>query len=225
MPTPHLLDDPVRASLLGAHQAFADRSGTATRYLPDVGPFAALPADEPGWRDLATLVGPGATTVFAAEEVRPPDGWEVLRVMAGEQYVGTDVAAAPDPEAVVLGPADVPEMLDLVARTRPGPFEKRTPELGTYLGVRQGGRLVALAGERMRPAGWTEISAVCTDPDARGQGLAGRLVRAVAALVVARGEVPFLHVAAENASARRLYRSLGFDKRRDLVFVAARSPR
>ncbi len=136
--------------------------------------------------------------------------------------VGVDVAAAPDPEAVPLGARDVPEMLDLVARTEPGPFRPRTVELGTYLGIRYRGRLVAMAGERLRPPGWSEISAVCTDPDFRGRGLAGRLIRAVAAVIRERGETPFLHAVASNTDAIRLYERLGFTLRRTTAFVAAR---
>ena len=95
--------------------------------------------------------------------------------------VGTGVHGEPDPEAVVLTGADAAEVLDLVDRTEPGPFRKRTVELGRYLGIRRDGPLVAMAGERLRVPGYTEISAVCTDPAYRGQGLAARLTRAVAA--------------------------------------------
>ena len=132
----------------------------------------------------------------------------------GVQLVDDGLAAAPDPEAVRLGPADVPEMLDLVERTRPGPFLPRTVELGTYLGIRRNGALIAMAGERLHPPGWTEISAVCTDPDFRGEGLATRLILAVAHGIRERGETPFLHTAASNTNAIRLYESLGFRLRR-----------
>lgn len=132
--------------------------------------------------------------------------------------------AAPDAEAVRLGPADVPDMLDLVERTQPGPFEPRTVELGTYLGIRRDGALVAMAGERLHPPGWTEISAVCTDPGHRGEGLATRLILAVAHGIRERGETPFLHTAASNTGAIRLYESLGFRLRRRVRFMAARVP-
>ena len=140
------------------------------------------------------------------------------------QLVDDGLAAAPDPEAVELGPADVPEMLDLVERTRPGPFLPRTVELGTYLGIRRGGVLVAMAGERLHPPGWTEISAVCTDPDHRGEGLATRLILAVAHGIRARGEQVFLHTGAANIHAIRLYESLGFRLRRPTRFLGTRVP-
>jgi predicted GNAT family acetyltransferase len=115
-------------------------------------------------------------------------------------------------------------MLDLVSRTKPGPFLPRTIELGTYLGIRDGGVLVAMAGERLHPPGWTEISAVCTDDGYRGRGLATRLVKAVAAGIRRRGETPFLHAAGTNTNAIRLYESLGFALRRQAVFRALRVP-
>ncbi|MBP2038972.1 putative GNAT family acetyltransferase [Streptomyces avidinii] len=143
--------------------------------------------------------------------------------MAGVQLDGRAVRAGAEPEAVPLGRADVPEMLELVGLTRPGPFLDRTVELGTYLGIRHEGRLVAMAGERMRPAGWSEISAVCTHPDHLGRGLAGRLVRAVAAAARERGDSPFLHAAASTTGAIRLYGAMGFTLRRSPVFLGLRT--
>lgn len=220
------LDNPTWASLAGPHARFAERRGRVLRYPEDVAPFLALP-DDPGeqdWLDVAELAGPGATVVIAAATARPPSGWEVLDEIPGVQLIDEGVAAAPDPEAVRLGPADVPEMLDLVERTRPGPFRPRTVELGTYLGIRRGGALVAMAGERLHPPGHTEISAVCTDPAFRGQGLATRLVLAVAAGIRERGEIPIMHAAAGNTAAIRLYLSLGFALRYRPDFVAVRVP-
>ncbi|KIF03802.1 GCN5 family acetyltransferase, partial [Streptomyces sp. RSD-27] len=154
----------------------------------------------------------------------PPPGWETVRCIPGVQLDGRAVRAEASPEAVLLGPADVAEMTELVRLTEPGPFLPRTIELGAYLGVRRGGRLVAMAGERMRPPGWTEISAVCTHPDHRGQGLAALLIRAVAAGIRQRGDVPFLHAAADNTNAIRLYESMGFALRREPVFIGLRTP-
>ncbi|OPG07523.1 GNAT family N-acetyltransferase [Microbispora sp. GKU 823] len=222
----HLLDNPAWASLTGPHAHFAERYGNAARYPDDVSPFFALP-DEPGpadWSDLAALAGPGATVPVTGAAAAVPDGWEVVSNGAGVQLVGDDVVPAPDDEAVRLETADVPEMLDLVARTQPGPFRPRTIEMGTYLGIRRGGALVAMAGERLHPPGWTEISAVCTDPAFRRQGLASRLVLAVAAGIRARGETPFMHAAASNTTAIRVYEALGFRLRRRTAFVAVRVP-
>ncbi|QNP74135.1 GNAT family N-acetyltransferase [Streptomyces roseirectus] len=230
---PHPLDNAVWAALTGPHAHLADRAGLralgeparAARYPADVYAFAALddPADPAAWVDLHRLVGP-ATAVRLKPVDAVPDGWEVIREGLGVQLVDTSLRTEPDPEAVRLGPDDVPEILDLVARTRPGPYLKRTILLGTYLGIRHRGRLIALAGERLRPPGWTEISAVCTDPAHRGRGLATRLVRAVAAGIHARGDTPFLHAAAGNTGAIRLYESIGFTLRRTSRIVEVRSP-
>ncbi|MEV7981866.1 GNAT family N-acetyltransferase [Streptomyces sp. NPDC086519] len=221
--SPHILDNPAWAALTGPHASFAERVGHAVRYQQDVAPFHAVSDEEDprAWADLAALVGPGGTaSVRGVTEA--PVGWEVVRTGHGVQLVDTALRAEPDPEAVRLGPDDVPEILDLVARTEPGPYLPRTVELGTYLGIRHQGRLIALAGERLHPPGWTEISAVCTDPAHRGRGLATRLVRAVAAGIKERGERPFLHAAATNTNAIRLYESIGFTLRRRTVFSLVR---
>jgi predicted GNAT family acetyltransferase len=147
-----------------------------------------------------------------------------VEIIQGVQMVDVDLVKEPDPAAVRLTFDDVPEILDLVARTQPGPFRSRTTELGTYLGIRQDGRLIALAGERLHPAGWTEISAVCTDPEFRGHGLATRLVSAVAAGIADRGDRVLLHAAARNVSAIRLYLSIGFQLRRLTTFHSVTVP-
>ncbi|MDX3259540.1 GNAT family N-acetyltransferase [Streptomyces sp. NPDC093228] len=222
----HVLDNPALTSLTGPHAHFAERRGRVLRYPLDVSPWVGLP-DEPGaddWADLAALAGPGAEAPIPGFGGQVPEGWEVTFALDGVQLVDDGLAAAPDAEAVRLTHADVPEMLDLVERTRPGPFLPRTVELGTYLGIRRDGALIAMAGERLHPPGWTEISAVCTDPAFRGQGLATRLILAVAHGIRERGETPFLHTAAENTNAIRLYESLGFRLRRTTRFLAARVP-
>ncbi|MCT9934439.1 GNAT family N-acetyltransferase [Planotetraspora sp. A-T 1434] len=222
----HPLDNPAYESLSGAHAHLAERRGAVLRYQPDVAPFLALPSESSpdDWDDVAALAGPDAVVPLAGLAGALPAGWQVELSMPGVQMTGADVAGVHDDEAVLLGPEDVPEMLDLVARTQPGPFLPRTIALGAYLGIRRGGALVAMAGERLRPRGWTEISAVCTDDAFRGQGLATRLVLAVAAGIRERGETPFLHARADNTTAIRLYETLGFRLRQTTTFLAVRVP-
>ncbi|WP_405708942.1 MULTISPECIES: GNAT family N-acetyltransferase [unclassified Streptomyces] len=223
----HPLDSPVHAALTGPHAHFAERRGRILRYRPDVAPWVAVP-DTPrarDWDDAAALVGPGGAVTITAFREPPPDDWETVFRAEGVQLVDAGVEAAPFPGAVRLGPADVADMLELVERTRPGPFLPRTVELGTYLGVRRDGVLVAMAGERLHLPGWSEISAVCTDESVRGQGLGTGLVRAVAHEIRQRGETPFLHAAASNTNAVRLYESLGFVLRRRTSFLSALAPR
>jgi ribosomal protein S18 acetylase RimI-like enzyme len=222
----HPLDNPARSSLTGAHAHLAERRGNILRYPADISPFMALPEQpQPAdWDDVAALVGPGTLVPLTGVSVPPPEGWEVVTRGSAVQMTGHGVAATPDAEAVRLTTADVPEMLALVERTKPGPFLPRTVEMGAYLGIRRGGVLVAVAGERLHPPGWTEISAVCADPAFRRRGLATRLVLAVAAGIRERGEIPFLHAVANNTNAIRLYQALGFRVRSRQTFLAARVP-
>ncbi|MGH8889415.1 MAG: GNAT family N-acetyltransferase [Acidothermaceae bacterium] len=220
----HALDNPTWESLRGAHARFAETVGEAARYQPDVAPFAALPDDaSPAcWADLVALVGAGAQLVLVDGPPGAPSDWTMLGQTHGVQLVGEHLDVEPCPEALVLGAADVAEMTDLVERTKPGPFRPRTIELGSYLGIRVDGELIAMAGERLHPAGCTEISAVCTDERFRGRGYAGRLIRAVGHGIRERGEIPFLHASAQNTNAIRLYESMGFVLRRKRVFTAWR---
>lgn len=220
-----LLDQPVWASLTGAHAHIAERNDGAARYPFEIAPFAALAdaADPESWLDLAKLFGPGAVAVLPGVS-EAPDGWEIVESVHGVQLVGTLLRAETDDEAVQLGHADVPDILELITRTRPGPFLPRTIELGDYFGIRRDGTLIAMAGERMHPSGWTEISAVCTDAAYRGLGLGTRLIRHVAAGIRDRGESAFLHAAVTNANAIRLYESIGFARRREIRFLLVRTP-
>lgn len=182
------------------------------------------PAPE-DWADLATLLGPGGFADLFSLPAFPPADWEPVFSMPGLQLVARAERFSQDGDDVVeLGAEDVPEMLELAAQTRPGPFWRRTHELGRFLGIRRDGRLVAMAGERLRPPGWTEISSVCTAPDFTGRGLAAQLVRSSAGGIEARGERPFLHVAADNVGALALYERLGFEVRRAVTFHGYRTP-
>jgi GNAT superfamily N-acetyltransferase len=214
------LDNPVWHALAGPHAALAEGDGRARRYDPDVTPFAALPdeVEEEGWRALAALtVGAGFAALFR-DAVDPPPGWRVLARFPTIQMIWPhpEPPDAPDVDCVDLGPGDVEAMLELTGLTKPGPFLPRTIELGGYLGCRVDGRLVAMAGHRLRVPGATEISAVCTDPAVRGRGLAAGLVRRAVAGILDRGERAFLHVVDDNAGAIALYERLGFEWNRDI---------
>jgi hypothetical protein len=213
-----VLSNPVWAALTGPQACFAEASGDAARFADDVSPFCGVAdvADPAAWRDLAALTD---RALLTAPAITPPPGWTTEVAVAGVQMVGTGMTGVADPEAVPLTETDVPEMLDLVERTKPGPFRKNTIQLGRYLGIRREGRLVAMAGERLRLPGWTEVSAVCTDPAFRAQGLGARLTLAVAAGILERGELPFLHAAAENEGAIGLYERLGFEPSHEVIFA------
>ncbi|MFW0790954.1 GNAT family N-acetyltransferase [Gordonia sp. CPCC 205333] len=228
MTTLHPLDDPITNALFGRQSGIAQTKGRIARFHPDISLFYAHPRDltDQDWADLAALSS-GTTASIRDRRGPLPAGWQILETVDLVQYSGEHVDTEPfdgAPKVVELTAADVAEMSALVRLTKPGPFLARTIELGTYLGVRDDdGSLIALAGERMRPDGWTEISAVCTAPAARGRGLASTLIRAVGAGIRARGDLPFLHTSANNP-ARKLYESMGFELRSEVPLEVVRAP-
>src|SRR6185437_7603085 len=151
------------------------------------------------------------------DPVTPAAGLEIVMAATGEQMIGAPVEfAGTMPDIIRLGDADAPEMRALVELTRPGPFGPRTHQLGRFFGIREGERLAAITGERMTPGSYTEMTAVCVHPDFRGRGYAQALLAHVSRQIVARGEIPFLHVYSENASAIALYKRQGMTIRRRL---------
>lgn len=225
-----VLDDIVWHALTGPLARFAERApkfggqaAVALRFDPAVTVFGALERfDDGGWRSLAALLGVGGSAALARATVpTPPAGWQELARIPLFQMIAGELIERPSFEFDVLGPGDADEMFALATLTEPGPFLLRTHELGRFIGVRRAGRLVAMAGQRFRVPGFVEVSAVCTHPDARGEGLGGALTLEVAHFIRDRGDVPFLHVTQTNESAVRLYRRLGFRIRRAAEVVVA----
>lgn len=215
------LENPFWHAMTGPQAAFAQVHTHAARYLSGVSPVGALDADTPeAWKDLAALTAVGdVVAVFWPEVLKRPAGW--TRTSEGDVVQMVQAQGQPPlpvPAGFVLrelGPKDVPQMLDLVRLTRPGPFRERTIELGLYLGLWDtsapgGSRLAAMTGQRARLQGACEVSAVCTHPGDRRRGLARTLVSQVAARAAGEGMLPFLHVSQDNLAALEAYRSLGF---------------
>ncbi len=225
----HPLDNAVWWALGSRHREHSRERGRARAYRSDVSVFAAVDTFDPAsWSDLAALLGPSRHAALFRGEVPSdlPAGWLVGgRIPCGQMVVEADTLRPVVPVPVRrLTPDDVPLMLDLVARTEPGPFRSRTIAMGDYYGHFEGANLVSMAGERLGFEGYTEISAVCTDPEAQGRGLGSALTHHVAAEILARGEQPFLHVAETNVGARRVYEKLGFVERRSVDAVLVQAP-
>ncbi len=219
------LDNVVWSALTSRQASLALGGPLALRFPSEYARFGALSRPAPENFDaLAELVEPDdQIALFTRQDVTPTDAFEVVirrdmtQMVAAAEPKDFDAARLRE-----LGAGDVDEMLALVDKTKPGPFNTRTRELGRFLGVRIDGRLAAMAGERMRLDGHTEVSAVCTDPDFRGRGLGRDLVLAVCAQIRARGETPFLHVFSDNLGALALYEKLGFEVRTGLRLTLMR---
>lgn len=209
----HPLDRPVWSAFTTRQAALARHSEGALRVVPDYGPFAAMADASPESQAalVALLTDDKPVWIVEADEMPTPPGTMVLRTAPLFQMTAEAIRPAPRSfEMAALTEEDAPEMLALALLTEPGPFSHHTHRLGEFVGVKRGGRLIAMAGERMRPDGFTEVSGVCTHPDHRGKGYAGGLMRAVAERILERGETPFLHVYASNTGAISLYETLGF---------------
>jgi len=228
-PDTHPLDNPIWSSLATGHRHFRQGGPHACRYAADVAPFAAMSAtpDEmpAAWQALHELLGAGEElSLFAPEPIDVPPEFQVDRAGILQQMIAVRDPGEPvDTTSVLrLGNADAADMLDLTERTRPGPFRARTRETGNYIGLRdgdQGGRLIAMAGERMHLDGYIEVSAVCVDDAYRGRGLANRLVRVLQHEIAQRGQTPILHVFDHNHAAIALYERLGFAVRRSFYLT------
>ena len=227
----HPLDNIIWQALTTRQAAFAETFGSAKRFLRDVTSLTALPDyNEQDYQSLAGLVGPGgATGLFLEAPFEPRPGWKVIAGAPMLEMVyenGTTPARSETAHAktdwLELGAKDSPEMVELATLTKPGPFGIRTHELGTYLGIRREGKLVAMAGERLKIPGYTEVSAVCTHPEHTGNGYAQALMGEVLRRIRDRGETPLLHVREDNTRAVRIYEKLGFRIRVLMHFAVVR---
>jgi predicted GNAT family acetyltransferase len=218
--TPHPLDRPIWHALSTRLSHLAVGSARALRFAPDIGPLAAARDDSPeSLEELAALVAEHGNVVLlqVGETPLPPRTTAEMTALGVQMVAQTLKPLEPGDHIERLTEADASEMLALATLTKPGPFEARTHQLGGFWGIRENGKLVAMAGERMKLDGYTEVSGVCTHPDVRGRGYAGLLSRTVATQIQHRGETPILHAFASNTPAVSLYESLGFVLRRHVT--------
>jgi len=232
LPNVSVLDNPIWNSLTTEHSGLALGAqigqGLARRYPSEIGPLAALQQPTPeAYADLSAVIPEGDIAILLLEDApRIPAGWQLLRGGTLVQMLCPTPPAQPALADAILSmeAADFPEMLALATLTEPGPFRANTGSLGGFLGIRVEGHLAAMAGQRMLPTGFAEISAVCTHPDFRGRGFAQALVAAVARNIHAAGRIPFLTAFAANTAAIRVYEQVGFVRRRTLELAAVKPP-
>ena len=221
-----LLDNPIWSALSTEHQHLSLGDNLARCYLGEIGPLSGVAEQSSSaYEALRALAGSGGILgLFLQEPPIDRAGWSLVRGGALSQMIWAgsvlpEFSALPSSarhHAANLTPRDVPAMVELAKLTEPGPFRKRTSELGTFFGIFEDDRLLGMAGQRMRVPGFTEVSAVCTHPDARGRGYARRLMSAVMEDILAHERTPFLHAFADNYSAIRVYEALGYTLRREL---------
>jgi len=222
----HPLDNVIWRALTTRQAQFAEAFDGARRFVREVTLLSAF--EEPtadGYAALAGLVGADTTAVFLDEPYEARPEWDFVAGAPLLQMVyenGTRVRPSEAIEIVELGLPDSSKMMELVTLTKPGPFGPRTHELGNYVGIRDDGKLVAMAGERLKVPGYTEVSAVCTHPEHTGKGYAAVLMMEIMRRIRERGEMPFLHVRQDNARAVALYERLGFKTRRLTHFAVLR---
>jgi predicted GNAT family acetyltransferase len=217
----HPLDDVIWNALTTRHAEFAQSFGSARRFTPEVSPLAGFEtASAEGYESLAQLLRPEETlALFLSAPYEERAGWNLVAAAPLWQMVCENGGAASSDsgtsklELEQLGDGDSAAMIELTSLTKPGPFDKRTHELGTYLGIRREGKLMAMAGERLKVPGHTEVSAVCTHPEHTGHGYAGMLMIELMRRIRERGEKAFLHVREDNLRAIQLYEKLGFQQR------------
>lgn len=220
-----VLDRPIWSALTTVQADLAEGGDGAKRFPADISPFIVARDDSSeSLAGMTELVADGDIVVLLQRTPSPvPPGFTLEKEAPGVQMVAENLRSAlASDEVVPLGDADATAMLELATMTEPGPFLVNTHRLGGFLGIRQNGRLAAMAGERLKPGRYCEVSAVCTHPDYRGRGYAGLLTQMVAARIVRRGQIPFLHTYASNENAIRLYEKLGFRHRCDMTVQVLR---
>jgi GNAT superfamily N-acetyltransferase len=225
-----MLDNPIWSALTTDQAHLAVGGDLARRFPEEIGPLSGMPAQsDAGYEALRPLAGPGGiVALFFREPPRPPAGWTLVRGGTLHQMVvgrphGTTIATPGNAELRKLTAVDAPAMVELATLTEPGPFRLRTMGLGTFYGIVEGGRLLAMAGKRMHLPGYVEVSGVCTHPDARGRGYARLLMSRVMEEIVNDGKTPFLHSFADNHGAIRVYESLGFTLRQRLELAVVQN--
>ncbi|WP_035456424.1 GNAT family N-acetyltransferase [Algoriphagus terrigena] len=223
IPSPNspVLDNPIWNALITGSSDHA-LGNDRVRYMQrDKGLFVGFETYSAAeWLDLDGWFPPHSQIIlFTAQEIPIPSTWKIHahRPLLQMVYETIDAPApGKGPRAVPLADKDIPAMLDLTARTNPGPFFSKTIDLGYYEGVFEEDRLVAMTGQRLRPDPYVEVSAVCTDPDFAGKGLAAELVANQVNCILTESKIPFLHVNTTNLGAIKLYEKVGFRVRREI---------
>lgn len=215
------LDNPAWWALNGVHQSFAIGTKHVKRYQRGILPFAAYNLEAKESITVLDEFLEAGEVFFLIGELPPlPAHWTLLKELPCAQMINQATVAPPEGEVSIvrLTEAHSNEMYNLIQKVQPGYYEHNTHRLGSYYGIWQQDKLVAVAGERMRLEELTEISAICTDPDYTGRKYAQHLIAHLCNTNLTQGNIPFLHVLETNQRAIGLYEYMGFTKRRTISF-------
>lgn len=222
IPNESLLDNPIWQALSTMHAAFNEGDERLKYFYPDISPFVAM-AD---WQEADQLYLdkhlPADRGFFyiIRDKIKLPGSCKKVFTIPLWQMVMQQPVPYPAQNFTirVLGHENIPAMIELTALTKPGPFSQRTIGFGNYIGIFEEDRLVAMAGERLKLPGYTEVSAICTHPDATGKGYAAALLSAACSRILEKGQTPFLHVRNDNTRAIMMYERAGFAIRCEMDF-------
>lgn len=218
----HLLNNPVYNALLTGDKHFSSGNENVKFFDEEVSPFAGFDHNyKKGFSELHELLPPGRKILYALPAaLNMPDGWQLAHEIKGLQFIyeGGDILETAFPGVTALTEENIGEMVQLTRLTKPGPFGERTIEFGSYFGIFEDEKLVAMTGQRLHIESYTEISAVCTHPDYTGKGYAFTLLQHQLQIILQQGQKPFLHVRDDNERAIGLYKRLGFVVCRPMIF-------
>lgn len=208
------LDNPVYHALLSGDSKFDKGNGGVKIFDEAVSPFVGFEArNDNGFAELYEFLPQGRRILYATRhKIKEPAGWHIAHHIEGLQFLftGKMINNSYSYNLVPLQSRHVDEMTALAKLTKPGPFNKRTIEFGHYYGIFENDKLAAMTGQRLHVYNYTEVSAVCTHPDSLGKGYAAALVQHQLEIICSNGQIPFLHVRADNDRAIALYERLGF---------------
>ncbi|GAB2972910.1 GNAT family N-acetyltransferase [Mucilaginibacter puniceus] len=220
----HVLDNPAWYALNSGNSNLAYGNEQVKFFDKDVAPFVGFKENSvENFDALYELITHDGLVAFVSPfQTAIPGKWKLLRHVPCLQMVYRGDTVAVNTDLIDLTNEHIPQMMELTELTKPGPFRERTIDFGYYQGIFDKERLVAMAGQRMAPLPYIEVSAVCTHPDHLGKGYARQLLLSQVNRITSEGNVPFLHVRDDNHRAIKVYESVGFVTRTDMHFYMLR---
>lgn len=222
-----ILDNPIWHALSTGNRQMAFGNEKTLYIKRDVGFFAGLQSNSEGELvALHQLVPSGETFyLFIPGEISIPAEWQIVKCREILQMIYPLKKAINNSkeDIIPLSDKDIPAMIELTTLTNPGPFLSRSIDYGNYEGVFKDEQLIAMAGQRLHPDPFVEVSAVCTHPAHTGNGYAARLIISQLNHIIEQSKIPFLHVYPDNSSAIKLYEKLGFEVRRKITLYVISS--